>query len=180
MRDADSQERDAQRTPGRRTPPRGTRPPSKPRRLTPARSARAQAPETARSKRAAELEALRAGARRNSARLVVAHLEILEADRAGDVHGAVIPLVRPSRGDVVTVGRGEFPGAHHVTLWSPTVSRLHARLRTHGNAWVIANLSATNPTLLNGKPLPRIGEECVLADGDRLQLGSIVFRFRLG
>jgi predicted component of type VI protein secretion system len=45
-------------------------------------------------------------------------------------------------------------------------------------AWRLTNLSATNPVSVNGTPLPSDNGSVVLRDGDRVELGEVVFRFR--
>ncbi|HET7456373.1 MAG TPA: FHA domain-containing protein [Gemmatimonadaceae bacterium] len=98
------------------------------------------------------------------------------------VAGQEVRFVRPTRpGEraVVTFGRGEGPLYRHVQLNVPTVSRLHARLaldETSGD-WVVENLSSTNPTVLNDDELPAGGAPRPLRDGDRLEMGEVVFTF---
>jgi predicted component of type VI protein secretion system len=66
-----------------------------------------------------------------------------------------------------------------VELRSPTVSRQHAVLRYLQGQWHIENLSRTNPVLINGRSLPAGGAaRSALADGDRVEMGEVVFRFR--
>jgi hypothetical protein len=46
--------------------------------------------------------------------------------------------------------------------------------------WRLENLSATNPVVVNGKPLASDeSERCsvVLDEGDRIEMGEVVFRF---
>lgn len=76
----------------------------------------------------------------------------------------------------VTVGRQEGRPYEHVQLASMTVSRMHATLRFQRGRWLVANLSETNPVRLNGAALDR--EARPLADGDVLELGEVVLRFR--
>lgn len=80
-------------------------------------------------------------------------------------------------GTEVTFGRSEGPAYRHVQLREGTVSRAHARLRLLEGQWHLCNLSATNPVVHNGKIL-RDGEEQQLADGDRIEMGEVVFGFR--
>jgi hypothetical protein len=79
---------------------------------------------------------------------------------------------------IVTFGR--FPGdTHkHVQVDSPTVSRLHASMRFASGRWHIKNLSDTNPTIVNGHPLPATAYEQTLNDGDLVEMGEVIFRFR--
>jgi hypothetical protein len=88
--------------------------------------------------------------------------------------------VTPSEATVITFGRVPGEAYRHVQLPVPTVSREHARLVYDEGYWRLTNLSATNPTLVNGAPLPAHGGEHVLRDGDRIEMGEVVFRFRAG
>ena len=73
------------------------------------------------------------------------------------------------------------------------MSRTHARMTlevsprngadasTSTPRWRLENLSATNPVVVNGTPLAADeSEQCsvVLDDGDRIEMGEVVFRFR--
>ncbi|HEY0970818.1 MAG TPA: FHA domain-containing protein [Gemmatimonadales bacterium] len=77
-----------------------------------------------------------------------------------------------------TMGRGDGTPGRHVRLHGQTVSRMHAALSFRGGMWTIENLSTTNPLRLNGHEL--VGEQPVapLADGDIVELGEVVLRFR--
>jgi predicted component of type VI protein secretion system len=44
--------------------------------------------------------------------------------------------------------------------------------------WRLTNLSATNPVSVNGTPLGADNGSVLLRDGDRVELGEVVFRFR--
>jgi pSer/pThr/pTyr-binding forkhead associated (FHA) protein len=66
----------------------------------------------------------------------------------------------------------------HIQLHEPTVSRLHAKMTLEGRQWRITNLSATNPVVVNSNPLTGEGTSVLLADGDRIELGEVVLRFR--
>jgi len=58
------------------------------------------------------------------------------------------------------------------------VSRMHARLvLTDGSRWTLENLSATNPVVLNGEEIALGAPPRPLADGDRIELGEVAFRF---
>ena len=48
-----------------------------------------------------------------------------------------------------------------------TVSRRHAAITKEGGTWVVLNLSETNPTLLNGRP---VNKKYYLSSGDEIQL----------
>jgi predicted component of type VI protein secretion system len=44
--------------------------------------------------------------------------------------------------------------------------------------WRLTNLSDTNPVSVNGKPLGADQGSVILRDGDRIEMGEVVFRFR--
>jgi hypothetical protein len=98
---------------------------------------------------------------------------------AGRDAGREIRFVRLAGPDgyVVTFGRSEGPLYRHVQLREQTVSRRHARLRFTDGVWHLTNHSATNPVLLNGGILGD-GEERSLQDGDRIEMGEVIFTFR--
>lgn len=81
-------------------------------------------------------------------------------------------------GTTVTFGRSTGPAYRHVQLAEPTVSRLHARMSLDGRTWSLFNLSATNPIVVNGLPLAGEGSSVVLREGDRIEMGEVVLRFR--
>jgi len=113
--------------------------------------------------------------------------------------GQEIRFVRTSGpdGTCVTFGRADGPPYRHVQLREPTVSRSHARMAlepvespntvTRGTSatgvarWRLENLSATNPVVVNGRPLDANGglsSSVVLSDGDRIEMGEVAFVFR--
>jgi len=78
----------------------------------------------------------------------------------------------------ITLGREAGSPQRTITLRSPTVSRRHARLEFADGRWQITNLSKTNPVLVNERMLAPDGAvPCVLAEGDRIELGEVVLRF---
>jgi len=77
----------------------------------------------------------------------------------------------------VTFGRSEGPPLRHVQLLDPTVSRHHARMSYMGQRWHLSNMSTTNAVLLNGAPLPDHGDGITLQDGDRVEMGAVIFVF---
>ena len=97
--------------------------------------------------------------------------------------GQEVRFVRPDRpGEraVVTFGRGEGAPYRHVQLKVPTVSRLHARmsLEPGSGTWRLENLSTTNPVSVNGVDLAEGAPPVALSDGDRVEMGEIIFTFR--
>ncbi len=102
------------------------------------------------------------------------HLLVIEGTDAGlEVH---FVRLAPIEDPVITFGRSEGPPFRHVQLLEPTVSRAHARMSFDGDGWSLTNLSRTNPVLVNRialadeQPVP-------LQDGDRIEMGALVFRY---
>jgi pSer/pThr/pTyr-binding forkhead associated (FHA) protein len=83
----------------------------------------------------------------------------------GKPHGSFLDF---PEGEFV-VGRGP---ECHVRPNSELISRQHCLLRIHGHEVHVRDLGSTNGTLVNGK---LVVDECVLANGDTLQLGPLVF-----
>jgi hypothetical protein len=102
-------------------------------------------------------------------------LEIVD----GDVPGRDIRFVR-TWGEIpeVTFGRVAGPPYRHVQLRSQTVSRQHARMQFAEGRWKLINLSQTNPVVVNGEPLESAHGQRVLRDGDEIEMGDVLFRFR--
>ena len=103
-------------------------------------------------------------------------LEVVE----GGEEGQEIKFVRTPGpdGTTITFGRAEGAQYRHVQLHVPTVSRMHAKLFLDGQSWSLINLSATNPVVVNGLPLAGEGSSVILREGDRIEMGEVVFRFR--
>lgn len=78
----------------------------------------------------------------------------------------------------ITLGRSHGAPYRHIHLWAPSVSRLHARLRFEGGRWKISNLSRTNPIRVNDLVFDAPDSVCTLSDGDHIQLGEVVLRYR--
>ncbi len=96
--------------------------------------------------------------------------------KAGEAPSDEIRFVRvPGAPPEVTFGRQPGPEFRHVQLRSPAVSRLHARLILVEEGWTIRNESGTNPTLLNGKVLDSASGDSLLVEGDRIEMGDVVF-----
>ena len=98
---------------------------------------------------------------------------------AGGEIGQEIHFLRQVGEDdaTITFGRSEGPPLRHVQLLDPTVSRQHARLAYTAGRWHLSNLSHTNPVTLNGSALPATGRPMTLSEGDRVEMGAIVFIF---
>ena len=108
--------------------------------------------------------------------LLPGRLEVL----AGEPRHHEIRFVRiPGEPMEMILGRDSGPSAQYVALKSSTVSRRHARLAFSGiGQWAVANLSQTNPVVVNNEELAHTDGARGLADGDRLELGEVVLRFR--
>lgn len=98
---------------------------------------------------------------------------------SGVDNGREIRFVRVPgpEGTVVTFGRSEGELYRHIQLRDQTVSRQHARMRLVDNDWYLLNLSQTNPVVQNGRVLAN-GEERPVSDGDRIEMGEVLFTFR--
>lgn len=106
--------------------------------------------------------------------LLPGHLEVL----SGDTRHQEIRFVRVAgQQPHLILGRNPGRSPQHVALNSSTVSREHARLAYSGGKWVVANLSRTNPVVVNDQELTSLDGERQLADGDRIELGEVVLRF---
>jgi FHA domain-containing protein len=78
----------------------------------------------------------------------------------------------------ITIGAAEGPRHRHIKLPAETISRTHARMQYHDGRWRITNLSANNPTLVNGQELGASARTRLLDDGDMIQIGEMLLRFR--
>lgn len=98
---------------------------------------------------------------------------------AGLDAGREIRFVRVDgpNGIEVTFGRAEGELYRHIQLRDKTVSRSHARLQWRDGVWLLQNLSHTNPVVHNGVEMAGDAVQA-LADGDRLEMGEVLFTFR--
>jgi hypothetical protein len=107
--------------------------------------------------------------------LLPGRLEVL----AGEPQHHEIRFVRiPGEPMQMILGRETGPSAQYVALKSNTVSRRHARFAFSNGQWAVTNLSQTNPVVVNDEELSHSDGDRGLADGDRLELGEVVLRFR--
>ena len=74
-------------------------------------------------------------------------------------------------------GRTEGALYRHIQLRDKTVSRQHAVLQWRDGRWFLRNLSLTNPVAYNGDLLDTLDLPC-LQDGDRIEMGEVIFMFR--
>ena len=106
--------------------------------------------------------------------LLPGHLEVV----SGDERHQEIRFVRvQGQQPQLILGRNPGRSPQHIALNSSTVSRQHARLAYTGGKWAVANLSKTNPVVVNDQELTNLDGERQLADGDRIELGEVVLRF---
>jgi len=77
----------------------------------------------------------------------------------------------------ISLGRDTGNPYEHVQLDEQTVSRRQAALNVLDGHYMLENLSGTNPTQVNGRPVGR--EPMPLSDGDLVQLGEMSLRFRI-
>lgn len=98
---------------------------------------------------------------------------------AGLDAGREIRFVRVEgpNGIEVTFGRADGELYRHIQLRDKTVSRAHAVMRFHDATWSLQNLSHTNPVLLNGVQMAGDAVQS-LADGDRVEMGEVLFTYR--
>lgn len=103
------------------------------------------------------------------------YLEVVGGPDAGHE----VRFVRPVDGAnaIITFGRREGPAYTHIQLLEPTVSRAHARLVQEGERWRLANLSRTNPVVVNRAPLDGTENSQLLNDADLIEMGALVFQF---
>jgi pSer/pThr/pTyr-binding forkhead associated (FHA) protein len=57
------------------------------------------------------------------------------------------------------------------------VSRKHAKITYEGGGYLIEDVGSTNGTLLNGNEIKGLGKQA-LKDGDQIQLGTTLFKFK--
>lgn len=110
----------------------------------------------------------------HSLHLLPGRLQVIEGADAG----LEVRFVHLSDQDppVITFGRSEGPPYRHVQLLEPTVSRTHARMVFDDESWHLTSLSRTNPVSVNRLPM---GDDnsIRLGDGDRVEMGALVFRY---
>ena len=102
-------------------------------------------------------------------------LEVL----SGEPKHREIRFVRsPGEPAELILGREAGQSPQTVALNSDTVSRRHARFAYANGRWAVTNLSRTNPVVVNDERMAIDAVERPLADGDRVELGEVVLRFR--
>ena len=94
----------------------------------------------------------------------------------------LVVMAGKAQGKAIEVARSKFligrDASCHLRPNSPTISRLHTTIERRGGRVFVRDLGAKNSTILNDRALQ--GEEAEVADGDRLQVGPLLFTFALG
>jgi FHA domain len=110
-----------------------------------------------------------------SVEILPGRLEVL----SGETKLREIRFVRtPGEPPELILGRTSCLSPRTVELESDTVSRRHARFAYSNGHWAVTNLSRTNPVVVNDERIVDNSVERSLADGDRVELGEVVLRFR--
>jgi pSer/pThr/pTyr-binding forkhead associated (FHA) protein len=86
--------------------------------------------------------------------------------------GTAQERVWPITGDVVTIGR--VPG-NDVQVPDRTVSRFHARIRRHADAFHVADSQSTSGTFVDGDHV--VGDR-LLVGGETIRVGGALLLFR--
>jgi hypothetical protein len=98
---------------------------------------------------------------------------------SGEPKHREIRFVRsPGEPPELILGREAGRSPQTIALLSDTVSRRHARFAYSNGRWAVTNLSRTNPVVVNDERMTDSSSERPLADGDRVELGEVVLRFR--
>src|SRR5690348_1719410 len=74
-------------------------------------------------------------------------------------------------GEEISIGRS---AQSDLVLNDAGVSRSHALIRRQGDGWMLIDCGSANGTGLNGAAL---ASQAQLRKGDRIRVGSVVFRF---
>lgn len=112
---------------------------------------------------------------RDSVQVLPGHLEVEVGSNVGEAIRFMRLKGEPAD---ITIGAAEGPRHRHIKLPAETVSRTHARMQYLDGRWRITNLSPTNPTLVNGQELDAAARTRLLDDGDMIQIGEMLLRFR--
>jgi len=98
---------------------------------------------------------------------------------SGEPKHREIRFVRsPGEPPELILGREAGRSPQTIALLSDTVSRRHARFAYSNGRWAVTNLSRTNPVVVNDERMTDSSIARPLADGDRVELGEVVLRFR--
>lgn len=98
-----------------------------------------------------------------------AALRVVESESAALIPDTAFPLAARN-----TIGRGK---RNTIVLDEAYVSAEHAEIWRHDERWWLRDVGSRNGTLLNDSA---VSGDTLLADGDVLTVGSVVFRVELG
>lgn len=112
----------------------------------------------------------------STVRLMPGRLEVIGGGDEGEEIRFVTVQGEDGARTEMMLGRSPGEGPTAVQLKQKTVSRTHAVIRHRHGEWLIENLSTTNPTILNDEVMGV--KERLLTDGDRIEMGEVIFRFR--
>ena len=112
---------------------------------------------------------------KDAVQMLPGHLEVEVGSNVGEAIRFMRLKGEPAD---ITIGAAEGPRHRHIKLPAETVSRTHARMQYEQGRWRITNLSASNPTLVNGQELGSTARTRLLDDGDMIQIGEMLLRFR--
>jgi len=91
-----------------------------------------------------------------------------------------IRFIRTGPGEhYVTLGWNLGEPPEHVTLNHSSIQPIHARMIYREGEWWIENLAPHDPVVINGAVLRLEAPPRKLANGDRIRIGAVVFRFHL-
>jgi hypothetical protein len=107
--------------------------------------------------------------------LLPGRLEVLDGEKR---HREIRFVRMPGEPAELILGREGGSSPQHVALESRTVSRRHARFMYRDGHWGVVNLSQTNPLVVNDEEMSAVDAPRVLVDGDRIELGDVMLRFR--
>jgi len=97
-------------------------------------------------------------------------------------HVRLVVMTGKAQGKAIEIGTPKFligrDPSCHLRPNSPTISRLHTTIEQRDGRVFVRDLGAKNSTMLNDRVLE--GEEAEAIDGDRLQVGPLLFTFALG
>jgi hypothetical protein len=97
---------------------------------------------------------------------------------SGPDQGREVRFVRTGPGDGLEISSAAARAAVPArAAHARTVSRQHAAMMLADGHWGLRNLSATNPVLLNGRALEAGEIAPLLVEGDRIEMGEVVFVF---
>jgi len=134
------------------------------------------APEEKREEREEETDRPKDPVERATSQFLPGRLEPVDPE----VIQQEIRFLRTGPGEhVVTLGWNIGDPPEHVTLNHSSIQPLHARMTYREGGWWMENLARNDPVVINSSVLRLEAPPRKLADGDRIRIGAVVFRFRI-